>query len=178
MNVLRVNFQELYERHLCRHSQFGINVQHLVSVAGIYLSLLGIIYFLLPFEWLLVSLAVPYLGILALNIPTRVFAAVTVIIALLFAAQFTLPEVPWWIFLIAIVVLHRLQVWSHKIYTAERDMTEFDSKYKKGLALVVVLSFYELPLLLHYLIFDTRNWYSRKGNLPCTPQLSSVNMTR
>jgi hypothetical protein len=154
MNMLHVNFQELYERHLCRHSQWGLNVQHLVSVAGIYLSLLGIIYSLLPWEWLLVGLALPYLAILVLNVPARVFAVTVVVVALLYAALFSMPELPWWIFAIAIVVFHRLQVWSHRIFSAEKDMTEFDQKYKKGFALFVVLSFYELPLLLNYLAFE------------------------
>ena len=38
MNVLSADFQELYERHLCRHSQFGINVAHLACVVGTYLA--------------------------------------------------------------------------------------------------------------------------------------------
>jgi hypothetical protein len=154
MNMLHVNFQELYERHLCRHSQWGLNVQHLVSVAGIYLSLLGIIYLLIPLEWLLVCLALPYLAILGLNVPVRVFAVAVVVVALLYLALFSMPELPWWVYLIAIVVLHRLQVWSHRIIRAEKDMTEFDQKYKKGFSLFVVLSLYELPLLLNYLAFE------------------------
>ena len=42
MNILRINFDELYRRHLCRHSEFGINVLHIVSVWGVYLSLLAV----------------------------------------------------------------------------------------------------------------------------------------
>ena len=42
MNPFRVNFQELYARHLCRHSQYGINVIHVAAVFGIYLALAGI----------------------------------------------------------------------------------------------------------------------------------------
>ena len=39
MNIFRVNFQELYRRHLCRHSQFGLNIWHLIAVAGILIGL-------------------------------------------------------------------------------------------------------------------------------------------
>src|SRR5262249_16120982 len=42
MNILNANFDELYERHLCRHSQFGINVQHLAGMTATYLALFGI----------------------------------------------------------------------------------------------------------------------------------------
>jgi hypothetical protein len=37
-------------------------------------------------------------------------------------------------------------------------MTAFNRKYRKGPVLFVLLLFYELPLLLNYLLFDRKNW--------------------
>jgi hypothetical protein len=158
MNILRVNFQELYERHLCRHSQFGINVLHLTSVVGVYLALFGLLYHATQSEWVLAVLGVIYLGILAFNLPAGVFAATALFLGLLFAGAIYLPELPWWAYVVIVLVFHRLQVWHHYLYTEARDMTEFNKKYKKGLALFVLLSVYELPILLKYLCFDPRNW--------------------
>jgi hypothetical protein len=158
MNVLSVNFQELYERHLCRHSQLGINVIHLAAVVGTYLALYGLLYGLVPSAWALVGVAVPYLAVLAVNVPGRVFLVNVLFIALLFAAFFALPRLPFWAYLVAIVVCHRLQSWSHKVYSKERDMTAFNKKYQKGFVLFVLLSVYELPILLNYLFFGRRDW--------------------
>src|SRR5262245_23722654 len=90
MNMLQVNFQELYERHLCRHSQFGINVNHLVSVGGTYIALFGVVYWIFGTEWALAMLAMPYLAVLAFNIPASVFAATVVALALLYALSFSI----------------------------------------------------------------------------------------
>jgi hypothetical protein len=158
MNVLSVNFYELYRRHLCRHSQYGINSIHLLAVVGIYLAIYGLIYGLVKSEWVLVALAVPYLAVLALNIPVRVFVVNVAIIALLFIAVLTLPEVPWWAYLLAVPILYKIQAWSHKVYSKEMDMTEFNQRYPKGFALFVVLSVYELPILLNYLFFGKKDW--------------------
>jgi hypothetical protein len=37
-------------------------------------------------------------------------------------------------------------------------MTAFNAKYRKGPALFVLLSLYELPILLNYLVFGRRDW--------------------
>lgn len=158
MNPFNVNFQELYERHLCRHSQYGINVIHVVAVFGIYLALAGIICFLGGSEWLLLGIIIPYLAIITLNVPVRVLLGSAILMVILFTIILYLPRLPWWIYALAIPVLYKVQAWSHKVYNVERDMTDFNKKYKKGFVLFVLLSIYEMPLLLNYLFFDKNNW--------------------
>ena len=46
VNVVRVEFEELNARHLCRHSQFGINVAHLVALFGVWYAVYSIMYWL------------------------------------------------------------------------------------------------------------------------------------
>jgi hypothetical protein len=157
MNPLRANFRELYQRHLCRHSQYGLNVNHLIAVAGTYLALVGLIHWLGGW-WALAAVTVPYLAVLAANVPPRVFAVLLAFLAALFGLFAALPDVPVWIYPIVIVVCYKAQQWGHKVYTVEWDMTAFNQKYKKGLALFVLLSLYELPILLNYLVFDRQRW--------------------
>ena len=38
-----VDFAELYARHLCRHSQFGINVIHLAALFGVWFGVFAAI---------------------------------------------------------------------------------------------------------------------------------------
>ena len=56
---------------------------------------------------------------------------------------------------------YKLQTWSHKIYNFKKDMTEFNKKYPKGVTLFLLLSLYELPILLNYLCFDRKSWSER-----------------
>jgi hypothetical protein len=178
MNVWSANFQELYQRHLCRHSQFGINVIHLAAVIGTYLALYGLIFGLIQSigyvlaangtvshgwesKWLLLAIAVPYVTILALNIPAKVLLATVVCLGLFLAAFVALPALPmWalWTYVVAILLCYKIQAWSHKIYDKEMDMTEFNKKYPKGFPLFVLLSIYELPILLNYLFFGKKDW--------------------
>src|SRR5262249_9428369 len=152
MNPFAVSFEELYQRHLCRHSQFGINVQHLAGVAVTYFMLFGIIVWVSGAwgAWALGALAVPYLAVLAANVPPLVFAAVLAFMAAVFAAFFAAPEVPVWLCALVIVVSYKIQAWAHRFFTEERGMTEFNKKYRKGPALFLLLSVYELPILLNY----------------------------
>ena len=75
MNPLNVNFERLYRRQLCRHAQFGINVLHMVAVAGIYLPLFGIAAAVLSLagvehRWpILAALTLPWFVTVALNVP-------------------------------------------------------------------------------------------------------------
>jgi hypothetical protein len=170
VNPLSVDFKELYQRHLCRHSQFGINVEHLLCVIGTYLALYGLLVWV---AWTLLSpqyalwappaVVVPYLAVLAPNLPRRVFLAALAFLALFFLAFFSLvagglPTWPVWIYPLAVLVFYKLQAWSHKVYSKESDMTYFNKKYPKGFALFVLLSIYELPILLNYLFFGKRDW--------------------
>jgi hypothetical protein len=158
MNILRADFRELYQRHLCRHSQFGINVAHLASVLGTYAALYALIYALGVSEWMLLAMIGLYLALLAFNLPLRVFLLNALIVVLLFLACLALPSLPWWCYPLLIIFFYKLQAWSHRIYTRETDMTEFNKKYHKGLTLFALLSLYELPILLNYLFFGRKDW--------------------
>jgi hypothetical protein len=158
MNPLSVNFQELYKRHLCRHSQYGINVIHLATVVGTYLALFGIIHSFFESWWMLLALPIPYCLALVFNIPLRVFMVIVAFMLCFFALFFSIPLLPIWLYIILIVLFYKIQAWSHKVYSVEEDMIEFNEKYRKGPALFVLLSLYELPILLNYLVFDRKNW--------------------
>lgn len=153
MNPLHANFAELYERHLCRHSQLGINVGHLVCVFGTWISLFGILYNLTESPALVLGITVPYLAVLAANVPLRVFAAVLVFFVVFFTAFFALPTQPIWLSLFVVFFIYKVQNWSHRYWNVERDMTEFNRKYPKGVKLFILLTVYELAILLNYLCY-------------------------
>jgi hypothetical protein len=169
MNLFKVDFRELYERHLCRHSQFGNNVIHLATVIVSYLALFSLAAKVIDSPWVMLALPAPYFVLLAFNVPVRVLAACLVFVAAFFAFFFTLPALPIWLALVLIVVAHKVQSWSHLIYTAERDMTAYAQKYQKGIALFVLLSLYELPILLNYLVFDWSTSRSSAGHAQFSP---------
>jgi hypothetical protein len=154
MNLFKVNFHELYERHLCRHSQYGINVIHLISVIGSYLALFALAFRLFENVWVWMAVPVLYFLLLTFNLPWRVLTATLFFLSGFFALFFLLPPIPLWVSLLVLVLSHEIQQWSHKIYTAEYDMTAFKAKYRKGLLLFLLLSLYELPILLNYLVFE------------------------
>jgi hypothetical protein len=161
MSLFRIEFPELYARHLCRHSQFGINVAHVIALYGIWFALYGITNSLLTLAgvgpWGLLLPAAIYLAAVAANVPLQVWAVTGVFVALLLAPFFVLPELPVWmiaVYVLLVPVWYKVQAWSHKIWDVERDMTEFNTKYPKGRLLFVVLLVYDLPILLNYLIFD------------------------
>jgi hypothetical protein len=158
MSLLRLDFAGLYGRHLCRHSQFGINVVHLAALFGVWFGVYGIVYALARVEWLPVALAVAYLALVALNAPVRVGVATAVFLALFLAALFWLPELPLWVYLVMVPVFYELQSLSHKVWTAETDMSEYNKRYPKGSVLFVVLLINEVPLVLNHLLFDMKNW--------------------
>jgi hypothetical protein len=160
MNLLRINFAELYERHLCRHSQFGINVGHIICVIGTYLALFGMLYTLTDSPALVLGITIPYVVVLAFNIPLRVLVAVVVFLGLFFMLFFALPKQPLWLSPLVIFFLYKVQNWEHRIWNVERDMTEFNKKYPKGVTLFFLLSLYELAILLNYLCFDRKSWAS------------------
>ena len=104
MNILRINFDELYQRHLCRHGQFGINVWHIIAVYGVYFSLCSLaaiaVRSLLPEITptiqccVLTMLFVPYFGVLLRNIPIPVFLPTFLSSMLLIAAAVATPGIP------------------------------------------------------------------------------------
>ena len=157
MNLLSIDFGELFRRHLCRHSQFGLNVLHLISVFGVYFSLFGMVFALPAGQWLvLVGLSL-YFAVLLFNVPTRVWAVTLMVVLGIMFACLSAPAIPWWVHTALVLLWHKSQVWSHKWYPAEADMAAFSSKYKKGKTLFILLAVYELPILLHYLLFFQRD---------------------
>jgi hypothetical protein len=158
MSLLRVDFSELYARHLCRHSQFGNNAVHLTSLFGLWYGVYGVIYSLVRVEWLPAALAVAYLALVAFNAPARVCAATAVFLILFLTVLFWLPELPVWVYVLMVPVFYKIQAWSHLLFTAETDMTDFNKKYPKGFVMFVVLLICEVPLVLNYLVFDRKHW--------------------
>jgi hypothetical protein len=158
MTLLRFDFAELYERHLCRHSQFGNNVAHLLALIGMWFGVYALALYFTQNPWVLLVLAGAYLGLVALNAPMRVILATTVFLAAFLAAVLLIPPIPVWICILMIPIFYEIQVYSHKVFTAEKDMTEFNKKYPKGPVLFVILLIFEVPLVLNYLVFDRKSW--------------------
>lgn len=158
VHPLKINFHELYRRHLCRHSQFGLNALHLVAVAGIYVSLYRIVLAIPGSQWILLLGLLVYLAVLFAKVPFRVWLVSTTAVIVLLASAIAAPELPIWFYLGVIVFLHWFQNWSHRFYTKTFDMSEFKERYPKGFSLFFTLSLFELPILVNYLAFDRRNW--------------------
>jgi hypothetical protein len=158
LSLWRVDFAGLYGRHLCRHSQFGINVVHLAALFGVWFGVYGVVYALAHVEWLPIALAAAYLALVAVNAPVRVCVATGVFLAFFLWALFSLPELPIWAYLVMIPVCYELQSLSHKVWTASADMTEYNQQYPKGQILFGVLLINEVPLVLNYLLFDPKSW--------------------
>jgi ABC-type dipeptide/oligopeptide/nickel transport system permease component len=177
MNLLKVNFDELYRRHLCRHSQFGINVLHLVAVIGIYFSLLGIAFALPATPWVVGTVLGIYVLLLAANIPFRVWVTTVLTIGLLLSPFLAIPRIPLsyvWIYVVMILAWHRFQIWNHRVYDHSHPMDAFSEKYRKGFLLFVLLAVYELPILLNYLVFDRQNWQTHELHGPMSGAGSST----
>jgi hypothetical protein len=154
MNLWFVEFNELYARHLCRHSQCGINVIHLVALFFVWYAVYGLLFWLTGVEWALAIPALIYLAVVAANVPLRVFAATVLFLALIAAAVLIPPQPPFWVYLILIPIFYKVQSWSHRFYSMEFDMTEFNRKYTKGYVLFIVLLIYEVPIVLNYLLME------------------------
>lgn len=168
LNILKINFQEVYRRHLCRHGQFGINVLHLVAVYGIYFSICSLVAALVrlvipqltPYEQIsaILVLSVPYITVLVVNVPFGIFVVTLISVVLLAAVAVVTPVIPFWMHIILILLWHRFQLWSHKRYHLRRDMSEFEARYQRGLTLFILLAVYELPILLNYLLAGRCRW--------------------
>jgi hypothetical protein len=153
MRLIIVEFEELYARHLCRHSQLGVNIAHLLALFAIWYAVYGLLFWATGSTVVLGALALAYLAALAPNVPARILAATAAFLGLVLAAVLLLPSLPFWVYCILIPVFYKLQAWSHRIWDVEMDMTEFNKKYKKGRTLFIVLLLYEVPIVLNYLLF-------------------------
>jgi hypothetical protein len=158
MHAWSVSFDELYRRHLCRHSQYGNNVVHLASLIGTYWALYGLFYLLVPWPWAVLAVAAPYVVVLAATVPLRVFAVTLLFLAGFFTVFLAVPPFPWWGYVAALPVFYKIQQWGHVWFPRENDMTEFNKKYRKGPGLFLLLSAYELPIQLNYLVFGKKDW--------------------
>ena len=158
LSLLHIDFQDLYARHLCRHSQLGVNVAHLAALFGLWYAVYACVYWLVRVEWVPIALAAAYLAALVPNTPVRVLVATAFFLAAFLAAVFWIPELPFWAYLLMIPAFYKIQAWSHKLFHVEHDMTEFNQRYPKGFVLFVVLLFYEVPIVLNYLIFGRKDW--------------------
>jgi hypothetical protein len=161
LSLISIDFNELYARHRCRHSQFGINVVHLLALTGIWYGVYAALFTLTGTPYVPIGQAIAYFAILAMNTPLRVLVVVAIFLSLLVAAVIFVPgpaQWAFWIYLLPIPIMYKLQNWSHTVWNVERDMTEFNSKYTKGSVLFVVLLFYEVPIALNYLALDRKHW--------------------
>jgi len=169
LSLLHVDFNDLYARHLGRHSQFGINVAHLAALYGVWFGIYAAIYQAvllldLPAGWLfVVALAVTYLALVAMNAPYHVCLATAGFLAFFVASVLALPSLASWSILALVLmvpVFYKLQAWSHKIWTAAADMTEFNKRFPPGRTLNSILLVYEVPICLNYLMFRRKDWRS------------------
>lgn len=158
LSLLRTDFMDLYARHLCRHSQFGINVAHLAALFGVWFGVYGFLYTLTGVPWLPIAMASAYLVLVACNAPVRIIAATAMFLAGFVAAVLFLPPLPRWVYLVMIPVCYEIQSLSHRVWTRAADMTEFNKRYPKGRTLFFVLLICEVPILLNYLVFGRNDW--------------------
>jgi len=169
LSLLHVDFNDLYSRHLGRHSQFGINVAHLAALYGLWFGVYAAVYQAvlllgLPAGWLIiVAMAVTYLAFVAINAPYHVCVATAVFLAFFVASVLALPRLPGWSILPLLLlapVFYKLQAWSHKIWAIGADMTEFNKRFPPGRTLNFILLIYEVPICLNYLMFRRQDWRS------------------
>jgi len=175
MNILNVDFEELYQRHLCRHSQFGLNIGHLGSVIAVYFGVCAIVWEITSRfigyghpEYIIVGLVTPYLLVLLFNVPCKVWCSVLAMVTLIVSgAIFVCPLISLpgglekftiAIYVVLILAAHRYQNWAHQFYHKEKDMSQYKEKYPKGFVLFLLLAVYELPILLNYLVWNKKDW--------------------
>jgi hypothetical protein len=165
--LLHVDFDGLYTRHLGRHSQWGINIAHVLALYGLWFCIYAAIgqgarLMGLPASWpILVVLAVAYLAAVSINAPAHVTLATAVFLALFVASVLALPPLPGWTipaFLALVPVFAKLQSWSHRVWTAAADMSEFNKRFPPGRELNRILLIYEIPTCLNYLVFRRKDW--------------------
>jgi hypothetical protein len=167
LSLLRVDFADLYSRHLGRHSQFGINVNHLVALYGVWFGIYATIDQLVLMvnpaaSWpIIVAMAVSYLAAVAISAPLRVILATAAFLVVFVGSVLALPRLPTWSilgFLALVPISYKVQAWGHKIWTAAADMSEFNKRFPPGRALNLILLIYEVPICLNYLVFRPKDW--------------------
>jgi hypothetical protein len=166
LSLLHVDFDALYARHLGRHSQFGVNVNHLLALYmmwfGIYEAVAqGIRQFGLPAFPVVVALAAVYLLLVSLNLPFRVIIALTVFLACFVASVVVMPTLPAWaapLFLVLVPLGYKVQTWGHRVWSTAADMSDFNRRFPPGRDLNRILMTFEVPTCLYYLLFRRQDW--------------------
>jgi hypothetical protein len=162
-----VDFDELYARHLGRHSQFGINVAHVLALYGLWYGVYAAVdqaarHLGVPTTLpILALMAAVYLAVVSLNAPLRVLLATGVFLAVFVASVWALPTLPAWsiaLLLLMVPAFYKFQSTNHKIWTAAADMTEFNMRFPPGRDLNLILLVYEVPICLNYLLFHRKDW--------------------
>jgi hypothetical protein len=157
----------LYSRHLGRHSQFGINVGHLMALYALWFGIYTVIDQTarlsgMPASWaIVVGLAVAYLAVVAINAPARVCLVTAAFLAVFVASVLAMPNLPAWsipAFLLLIPVGYKFQAWNHKVWTTAADMSDFNRRFPPGRDLNLILLFLEVPICLNYLLFRRADW--------------------
>jgi hypothetical protein len=165
--LLHADFEGLYTRHLGRHSQFGLNVNHLLALFilwfGVYAFLVQVARLAgVPSPWAVpVGLAAAYLVVIATRSPPRVTLATAAFLALLVGGVLALPPLPGWaapLFLVMVPLGYKFQAWGHKVWTIAADMSDFNRRFPPGRGLNLILLFYEVPICLNYLVFRQSDW--------------------
>jgi hypothetical protein len=167
LSLLHVDFEGLYTRHLGRHSQFGINVNHLCALFLLWFGIYAFLtqaarHFGVPSPWSVpVGLAVAYLVLISLHSPLRVVFATAAFLALFLGCVLLLPTLPGWVaplFLLLVPIGYKIQARGHKIWTIAADMSDFNRRFPPGRNLNLILLFYEVPICLNYLAFQPKDW--------------------
>jgi hypothetical protein len=167
LSWFRVDFSELYTRHLGRHSQFGINIAHLAALYGIWFGIYGAIdQTLLHAEpraaWpVIIAMAVTYLAMVSVNAPIRVTLATATFLVVFVASVLALPTLPAWsilVFVALVPLFYKVQAYSHKVWNKAADMSEFNRRFPPGRALSFLLLINEVPICLNYLAFRRDDW--------------------
>src|SRR5262245_8129061 len=108
LGLANVDFPDLYDRHLCRHSQFGVNAAHLTALFGLWFAVYALLYWQLHSVWVPVAMAVAYLAVMVPNLPARVTAVTALFLAAFVAAVVWVPELPFWAYLVMVPVFYKL----------------------------------------------------------------------
>ncbi len=169
LSLRHVDFDDLYARHLGRHSQFGINVAHVVALYGLWYGVYAAIdqaarHLGAPMTWpILATMAIAYLAVVSINAPARNVVVTAIFMAIFVASVLVLPTLPIWsipLFLAMSPAFYKFQAWNHKIWTRAADMSEFNKRFPPGKDLNMILLMYEIPICLNYLIFHREDWRS------------------
>jgi hypothetical protein len=167
LSLRHVDFDELYARHLGRHSQFGINVAHVLALYGLWFGVYAAVdqaarHLGTPMTWpILAAMAATYLTVVSVNAPFHVVVATAAFLAVFVASVLALPTLPAWSivgFLAMAPAFYKIQSWNHKIWTAAADMSEFNRRFPPGRDLNLILLVYEIPICLNYLLFHREDW--------------------